>query len=159
MKRLALVIALVGMVCGSIQAHSADAPPTKQQIAQCVELAKNEYIWKDKESVRADDASWNKPNDKGVQDMNIAINAKNSYGAYVGAKYAMCGVYKGKPYSIIIFGTDYHEMMRLELIRKLKEQPPRAYLSPRKEKIAPRVIFTQPTRPATPDKDIFFKPE
>ena len=113
MKRLVLVVALV-LAGVALPAHSADAPPTKKQIAQCVELAKNEYVWKDKESVRSDEARWEGPSDNGSRIMSLAINAKNTYGAYGGAKYAFCLFSKGKAVMIQVGDVPYRQMIEFK---------------------------------------------
>lgn len=61
---------------------------TEQQKAACLQYAKDHYSWKDKESVRIDDAGWGTVND--IKFLQIVLNAKNSYGAYSGGEYAGC---------------------------------------------------------------------
>jgi len=61
---------------------------TEQQKVACLRYAKDRYAWKDKESVRIDDAEWGTVN--GIKFLQIVLNAKNTYGAYSGGQYAGC---------------------------------------------------------------------
>lgn len=77
------------------------APPTKAQIKMCVDYAKEQYQWKDKESVRADSAEWSK--DGGGPKGGILIlqlNAKNGYGAYGGSNWTSCLIRNNKVISM-----------------------------------------------------------
>lgn len=74
-----------------IAIKTTNAPPTKAQIQACVDYAKENYAWKDKESVRADSAKWGESGggSKGGV-LVLELNAKNSYGAYSGTNTAVC---------------------------------------------------------------------
>lgn len=63
---------------------------TEQEIADCLTLIKKKVLYKDPASVRVEDDVTVAKLPDGRQQISMAINAKNSYGAYIGAKPAYC---------------------------------------------------------------------
>ncbi len=97
MKMIALPMTLALAVAGcapvtprEIIVDTPEIPVTEQQKTACLQYAKDRYAWKDKESVRIEDAQWGTVN--GVKFLQLVLNAKNSYGAYGGGEYAGCFV-------------------------------------------------------------------
>ena len=100
MKRVILAVVVAGMVGCAAPARPLKpvptgpaAPLTQKQIDICLNHAKTSLQWKDRESVRVEEAYWNGPGGPNGGQVMIAINAKNSYGAYIGSRRFLCGLF------------------------------------------------------------------
>lgn len=63
---------------------------TQEEIDQCLKLIKIRYNYKDPDSLRVEGSSVVAIYPSGRKEVILSVNGKNSYGAYVGAKPAVC---------------------------------------------------------------------
>ena len=79
-------------ICIGIGCSYAEAPreATGQEISRCLSLIKKTTNYKDPDSVKTEGTSTFVMMKDGSQQVTLAVNAKNSYGAYAGAKPAYC---------------------------------------------------------------------
>lgn len=63
---------------------------TQEEINQCLKLIKIRYNYKDPDSLRVEGSSVVAVYPSGRKEVMLSINGKNSYGAYAGAKPAVC---------------------------------------------------------------------
>lgn len=103
MKMIALPLTLTLIAaagCAPVQTMPTAAPPppgpeaplTQAQIDICLNYAKTNLQWKDRESLRVEEARWNGPGGPNGGQVLMMINGKNAYGGYVGQQRFMCGL-------------------------------------------------------------------
>lgn len=71
-------------------AESEKREPTGIEIEDCLALLKKQYAFKDPESVRVEGEKTIIVYKDGERFLSLNVNAKNSYGAYAGAKQVFC---------------------------------------------------------------------
>lgn len=72
------------------RADSRTREPNDEEINTCLEFIKQHYAFKDPESVRVEDRGLISVYKDGEKNLTFKVNAKNSYGAYAGAKAYNC---------------------------------------------------------------------
>lgn len=63
---------------------------TAEELEQCLRLIKVGNSWKDPDSVKVEGEAFVRVFPSGRKEIIFEVNAKNSYGAYIGAKPAYC---------------------------------------------------------------------
>lgn len=71
-------------------------PATQAEIDSCIEALKNQYSYKDPESLRIENEPVIGVYSSGLEEAMLMVNAKNSWGAYAGADLVRCPQTDGK---------------------------------------------------------------
>lgn len=92
MKMLMAVIIVAGLSGCAVNPNVtvSDRPVNDEDIAHCLHVAKyaSRVVWKDRESVRIEEAKWGKVGSYDA--LLVMVNAKNSFGGYAGATPGAC---------------------------------------------------------------------
>lgn len=83
------------------QAGTTERVATQDEIDACIVLLKRDYEFKDPESIRLQGASTTTEFPSGKKIVRLQVNAKNSYGAYAGAKQTICTYEAGGKTSVL----------------------------------------------------------
>ena len=82
------------------QAESRTREPTDDEIKTCMGFIKTKYAFKDQERVRVEDRGLITVYKDGEMNLTFSLNAKNSWGAYAGAKTYNCKYFPDGSFAI-----------------------------------------------------------